>query len=601
MTSESKDLFTITEAHLDTGLRGFPVGTAGTSKVDPQEGVSYCGYSIAELVTLEPEAVIFLLFHKSLPTADELAAFSADLKSRRGLPASTLAVVQGLPKEGHPMEWLMAGLVATGMTSRTGDWKEDALNLVARVPELVAAIFRVRSGWGDPIPSDPSLSLIDDFVHMLDVPGGDPERLRAVLRTFYILHMDHGGGNLSTFTGKAVASGHADIFASLTAAMAALYGSAPRPGEPGLPRTSSAPSAPRMSPRSRSSCATASPTEGKIYGFGHAVLRAEDPRATIQYALGQEICPDDPLFRTARPAQGRGEGALGHREGLQPVPERRCRQRHAAQRRGPHRLQLLHGALRSLPHHGHRRPDHRRARARPQRQAACRSTVPSSSRATSPSAASTTDSLRRGRTTSATCTCCRRGTGSRSRGLEPRPPGTSGVPHERVSHSRPHERHPDHRWTPTARSSCRTTPSSPSSRATASVPTSGPPPCACFDAAVDKAYGGDRKDRVARGLRRREGPRQVRRVAPQDTLDHIETYKIGIKGPLTTPVGGGIRSLNVAIRQRLDLYACVRPVRWFQGVPSPVKKPEPRRHGDLPRELGRHLRGHRVGRRAPTT
>ena len=67
----------------------------------------------------------------------------------------------------------------------------------------------------------------------------------------------------------------------------------------------------------------------------------------------------------------------------------------------------------------------------------------------------------------------------------------------------------------------------------------------------------------------------IRQVSglPQQTLDLISEHLIAIKGPLTTPVGGGIRSLNVALRQKLDLYACVRPVRWFEGVPSPVKKP----------------------------
>jgi isocitrate dehydrogenase len=61
---------------------------------------------------------------------------------------------------------------------------------------------------------------------------------------------------------------------------------------------------------------------------------------------------------------------------------------------------------------------------------------------------------------------------------------------------------------------------------------------------------------------------------PQDTLESIRKYLVAIKGPLTTPVGGGFRSLNVALRQKLDLFACVRPVRWFEGVPSPVKSPE---------------------------
>ena len=71
-------------------------------------------------------------------------------------------------------------------------------------------------------------------------------------------------------------------------------------------------------------------------------------------------------------------------------------------------------------------------------------------------------------------------------------------------------------------------------------------------------------------------------------------YLVGIKGPLTTPIGGGIRSLNVALRQMLDLYVCLRPVRWFKGVPSPVQAAREGRHGDLPREHRGHLRRHRV-------
>ncbi|KRW59898.1 NADP-dependent isocitrate dehydrogenase [Pseudomonas sp. TTU2014-080ASC] len=95
------------------------------------------------------------------------------------------------------------------------------------------------------------------------------------------------------------------------------------------------------------------------------------------------------------------------------------------------------------------------------------------------------------------------------------------------------------------------------------------------DAAVEKAYGGQRKIswmEVYAG----EKATQVYDAdtwLPQETLDAVKDYVVSIKGPLTTPVGGGIRSLNVALRQQLDLYVCLRPVRWFEGVPSPVKKP----------------------------
>ncbi|WP_456447184.1 NADP-dependent isocitrate dehydrogenase [Deinococcota bacterium DY0809b] len=97
-----------------------------------------------------------------------------------------------------------------------------------------------------------------------------------------------------------------------------------------------------------------------------------------------------------------------------------------------------------------------------------------------------------------------------------------------------------------------------------------------LDAAVEKAYGGKRKIawmEVYAGEKANEVYGEPIWL-PQETLDAIDEYLVAIKGPLTTPVGGGIRSINVALRQKLDLYACVRPVRYFEGVPSPVKHPE---------------------------
>ncbi len=95
-----------------------------------------------------------------------------------------------------------------------------------------------------------------------------------------------------------------------------------------------------------------------------------------------------------------------------------------------------------------------------------------------------------------------------------------------------------------------------------------------FDAAVEKAYGGKRKIHWFEVFAGEKAFTTFNDWLPEDTLTAMKSYLVSIKGPLTTPVGGGIRSLNVALRQMLDLYVCVRPVRWFQGVPSPVKHPE---------------------------
>jgi isocitrate dehydrogenase len=94
-----------------------------------------------------------------------------------------------------------------------------------------------------------------------------------------------------------------------------------------------------------------------------------------------------------------------------------------------------------------------------------------------------------------------------------------------------------------------------------------------FDKAVEKAYGGKRKINWKEVLAGEKAFNKTGNWLPDETLDVFRDYLVGIKGPLTTPVGGGIRSLNVALRQILDLYVCLRPVRWYNGVPSPVKNP----------------------------
>jgi isocitrate dehydrogenase len=95
-----------------------------------------------------------------------------------------------------------------------------------------------------------------------------------------------------------------------------------------------------------------------------------------------------------------------------------------------------------------------------------------------------------------------------------------------------------------------------------------------FDAAVEKAYGGKKKIAWMEVYAGEKAFNQWKDWLPEETVTAFREFLVGIKGPLTTPIGGGMRSLNVALRQLLDLYVCLRPVRYFKGVPSPVKRPE---------------------------
>ena len=295
--SDKEVLLQVTTDHLNTGLRGVPVGTCRTSFVTPTEGVHYCGYPISELASFAPEDIIYLLFNKELPNAEQSKEIRAELSARATIPGDLESVLKSLPKDGHPMDWLSIGIHTLGMFETTNNWRDDAMNLVARMPRLMGLIFRIRDGRSENIPADdPNASLVDRFVNTLDLTGVDKQKMTRVIATYLVLHMDHGGGNLSTFSGKAIASGQATVYSSMAGAMNALSG--PLHG------------------RANQSClefvlrvGTSDPEEVErfvraelaakrpVFGFGHAVLRTEDPRATVQFALGEELCPDDENFK----------------------------------------------------------------------------------------------------------------------------------------------------------------------------------------------------------------------------------------------------------------------------------------------------------------
>ena len=298
--TQDEPMFTVHKSHLNTGLRGVPVGTCRTSFVTPTEGVHYCGYPIAELAHHAPEDIVYLLFNKELPTPAQSTQFKADLAGRGHVPETVAAVFHTLPKDGHPMDWLSVGIHTLGMLDTTGDWKEDALNLIARMPRMMGLLFRIRDGRGENIPEDDlNASMVQRFVRTLAFEDVDHALMEQILATYLVLHMDHGGGNLSTFTGKAIASGHATVYSSIAGAMNALSG--PLHGRANqsclefvLRIGTSDPD--KVEAFVRGELAAKRP----VFGFGHAVLRAEDPRATVQFELGEKLCPDDENFKIIR-------------------------------------------------------------------------------------------------------------------------------------------------------------------------------------------------------------------------------------------------------------------------------------------------------------
>ncbi|MBC7473698.1 MAG: citrate (Si)-synthase [Candidatus Sericytochromatia bacterium] len=300
--ADSEVLFTITKDNLETGLRGVPVGYCTTSNVDPLLGLFYSGYPIDKLAYNQPEEVIYLLFNGEMPNPEQLADFKKQLIAHSKLHPGVIANLKTLPKEGHPMKWFLHGLNLMGMYSGEDDYVKDGMNVVAQLPELVAAIYRIRSGWGDTIASNPELGYIENFVAMLNPPNATKDLL-LLMKVFNVLHYDHSGGNLSTFVGKAVASGLEDMYGSLMGAMAALagplHGMANQECLRFLKTALETVNDPTNDDEVNKYIDDLFAQGKKLFGFGHAVLRVEDPRATVQYDLGEKIAPDNKIFRMA--------------------------------------------------------------------------------------------------------------------------------------------------------------------------------------------------------------------------------------------------------------------------------------------------------------
>lgn len=295
-------LFSITKENVEIGLRGVPAGYCTTSEVDPQKGLSYRGFLIKDLAYKDPEEVIHLLLKGFLPSSAEKDAFKKEIVRRANLKKEVIDNLRNLPKDAHPMKWLVAGLNLMGMYHCTGDVKEDVLRVIALIPELVAVIFRLRSGWGEPIKSKPEIGYMENFVHMLNPPK-QSEHLVELMRVFDILHFDHGGGNVSAFSAKVVSSAHSDVFESLVAAMCGLagplHGRANQESIVFLKQAAEKIKDVGDEKEVYDYVKNLFESGGKIFGFGHAVLRVEDTRATVLYGLGEKIASESDLFRLA--------------------------------------------------------------------------------------------------------------------------------------------------------------------------------------------------------------------------------------------------------------------------------------------------------------
>lgn len=296
-------LFEVTKDSLESGLRGVPVGYCVTSFVDPMKGLSYVGRPIAELANQDPIDVIYLLYYGEMGSKQQLQHFQKELEKRAFCKEETLQAIESLPRAGHSMDAFAAAMLLAGMYEGTDDYREDCLNIIAKLPQIAAAVINTHAGWGPTPKPKPELGYVENFIHMLNMPNPKTKELTQVMRLFNVLHYDHDGGNLSTFVGKAVASGLENMYGSLSAALTALAG--PRHGRANQDCLEFVQSVleevgEQAKPEDIERLIREKLANNKlVFGFGHAVLRVEDARATVCYQYCQKHFMQHPLIKIA--------------------------------------------------------------------------------------------------------------------------------------------------------------------------------------------------------------------------------------------------------------------------------------------------------------
>lgn len=297
-------LFQITEENLETGLRGYPVGYCPTSYVDEKKGLFYVGYPIVDLCSWDPVEVIYLLMTGQRGSKADLQKFQEEIHKRSSLSKEVVQRIYALPQKGLPMDHFSAAIQILGMVEQTKDYQESCMNLIAKLPLLAATVINAYQKWGETPSPRIDLGYMGNFTHMLNLPSPEDKKLLGeVFRLFNIIHYDHGGGNLSTFVGKAVASGLQHMYGSISASMNALAGPLHgRANEDALYFVEA------IYKQVKDNCTEENveailqekvSKQELIFGFGHAVLRAEDPRAKILYEFAEKHYSSHPLVKTA--------------------------------------------------------------------------------------------------------------------------------------------------------------------------------------------------------------------------------------------------------------------------------------------------------------
>lgn len=305
------------------GMRSVKSLITETSLLDPEEGIRFRGYSIPEIQQKLPKAengqeplpegLFWLLVTGEIPTKQQVTDLSNDLAQRQKVPEWITKLLQGLPKETHPMTQFNIGINALQTNSlfarayrdgvpKNKYWEttyEDSLNLIACLPHIASTIYRTVFKDGKLIEADPNLDWSANFAKMM---GFSDPTFNELLRLYLTIHSDHEGGNVSAHATHLVGSALSDPYLAFSAGMQGLAGPLHGLANQEVLRWT-------IDLRNRLGNKEVSDEElakavwdtlnsGQVVpGFGHAVLRKTDPRYTCQREFALKHLPDDPLFK----------------------------------------------------------------------------------------------------------------------------------------------------------------------------------------------------------------------------------------------------------------------------------------------------------------
>ena len=307
----------VTVKQMYGGMRGVTGLVCNSSFVDPYKGLHIRGIPLAELTDKIPEEIFYLLCTGELPENPDLEKLQNELRIRSQVPEHVWDVLYTLPKDTHPMTMFSIAIMAMEGNSifkakyaegmRKADYWEatldDSLEIIAKLPAIAAGIYRIRYSLGDLIPYDDSLDWGGNYVNMLGIPDPDGEFAKLV-RLYLVLHCDHEGGNVSAFTARVVNSALSNLYLSTAAGLNGLAG--PLHGlanQECLKFVLSIQEKFEKVPSKKELIDFVLSTLklGRVVpGYGHAVLRATDPRFTAFYEFGEKHCPKEETFQIVK-------------------------------------------------------------------------------------------------------------------------------------------------------------------------------------------------------------------------------------------------------------------------------------------------------------